>query len=388
MNHGRRTTKIAVALMAAAAIVLGSPYVGELRGAILTRFPEYYRLIIAGIVLASTAVLLLIAFVRIRDDRVRRYAMLVASVALAAGFGWTFRTGNANVDAVEAFHFVEYGVVTMLFYRVWSARGGISAIVYPMLACIVVGTFDEWVQWFVPERAGELRDVLLNGVSAVSGLLFAIAADPPGRSSPGARESFGRLGTSVAAVTILVGAFFTTVHLGHELRDPEVGTFRSRNTASELESIGRDRALRWRGETPASTSRFSREDQYLSEALWHVRKRNEAFEDGDVAVAWNENRIVEKYYPSVLAKSTHGVSDFEWPAEQRADAEARARGLTAPAVSDANPYPIYIWPKSSFWIAVAAVAVVMAVAGFYADRRRARQALQSIQPPPTTRSPS
>src|SRR4029450_52794 len=86
------------------------------------------------------------------------------------------------------FHFVEYGLVTMLFYRAVVPRQpgpgatgwDVSIVLVPGFAALIVGTADEWVQWFVPRRYGEVRDILLNGAAIACGLLFSLGVDPPG----------------------------------------------------------------------------------------------------------------------------------------------------------------------------------------------------------------
>ena len=108
--------RTAIACAAAAAVVLGSPVIGDLRNALLRTFPRNYVAIIsAGVVLG--AVIVLAACLRaITEDRTRRVGLLVLAVALAGASFALLRSGNANVDAVEAFHFVEYGVLTLLFF--------------------------------------------------------------------------------------------------------------------------------------------------------------------------------------------------------------------------------------------------------------------------------
>src|SRR6185295_3099713 len=102
---------------------------------------------------------------RIRDRRAARYAALAAAVVFGVGYAFVVRTGNPEVDAVERFHFVEYGLVTLLFYRAWRPRDDASVFVLPVLAALIVGTLDEWLQWFIPARIGELHDILLNGAA-------------------------------------------------------------------------------------------------------------------------------------------------------------------------------------------------------------------------------
>ncbi len=88
------------------------------------------------------------------------------------------RTRRSN--AVERVHFVEYGLVAFLFYRVLARQAGdASIVVLPLLASFTVGTFDEWLQWFIPVRVGEAHDVFLNLAAIVCGLLFALALQPP-----------------------------------------------------------------------------------------------------------------------------------------------------------------------------------------------------------------
>ena len=56
-----------------------------------------------------------------------------------------------------------------------------AILVLPVCAALIVGTADEWLQWFIPNRVGEIADVLLNGVAIGCGLLFSLGADPPAR---------------------------------------------------------------------------------------------------------------------------------------------------------------------------------------------------------------
>ncbi len=363
--------RLATAIAAAAFVILSSPFVGELRAAIQSGFPQNYRLIVVGIVLASAALLVLAALVRIRDDRGRRYAALGAAVSIAATCALAFRTGDANVDAVEAFHFVEYGVVTLLFYRVWRSSGDLSTIVFPLLAGIIVGALDEWLQWFIPFRAGEIRDVFINGIASGCGVLFSVAVDPPGGPVWTVRAG-GRtkLGGCLVATLLLVAGFFSTAHLGSEVRDPEIGVFRSRETVAGLESASRSRTERWQEHPPLVQARVGREDQYFSEALWHVRRRNEAASHGDADTAWRENRIVEKFYEPVLDTPSYaGATGQRWPDEQREEMAAKRGIVDMSFVSDANPYPIYVWPKMAFWTTVASLSCVLLGLGAWADRR-------------------
>jgi hypothetical protein len=249
---------------------------------------------------------------------------------------------------------------------------------------MVVAIADEWFQWFVPGRAGEWHDVLFNLVATVSGLLLCLALDTRAgvRSRPpsGRPQRTGlRLGLAGAAVVLLLGAFLATLHLGYEVRDPEIGVFRSRFSDARLRELGAERRREWGSGPPPVPGRYDREDQYEAEALWHVRRRNFGMDpdrNGDpveLDIAWRENQILERHFGTVLdAASAGGAAGHRLAPEQQADVEARRAHGTAPFVSDAEALPIYTWPPSLFWTTVAGVAAASVAAGVLLDRHRAR----------------
>ena len=377
-----REARTAIACAAAAAVVLGSPVIGDIRSALLRTFPRYYVAIIsAGVGLG--AVIVLAACLRaITDDRPRRIGLLVLAVALAGASFALLRSGNANVDAVEAFHFVEYGVLTLLFFPFGQRGARWEAYVQAALATTVAGIADEWFQWFVPGRAGEWHDVLFDLLATACGLLLCAALDTRVRSRPssdGPQRRGVRLGTLAALAVLLLGAFIATIHLGREIRDPEIGAFRSRFSADRLRQLGAERVRTWSGGPPPAAGRYGREDQYEAEALWHVRRRNFGMDQdrqGDpveLDIAWHENLILERHFKAVLdAASAGGATGHRLAPEQLADVDARRAHGTAPFVSDAEAMPIYVWPPALFWTIVALIALAAAGAGFWLDRARSR----------------
>src|SRR4029077_9808381 len=94
-------------------------------------------------------------------------------------------------------------------------------------------------------------------------------------------------------------AFFHAVHLGHQLYDPGIGVFWSHYDAAGLIAESADRTGRWRTAPPTQLRRLSREDQYLSEGLWHVQERNRAWGAGDLITAGGANPLPERYFAAV-----------------------------------------------------------------------------------------
>ena len=332
--------RLAVPLTAAVIVVLSAPFVQQAFTAASDAWGPYFRAVGMAATALPVGAALLLAATRIRDRRPARYSALAISLALATTYVLI-----DDLSFVEAFHFVEYGLLAWLFHRSRRTLDDGVLILLPLVAGFIVGTLDEWFQWFIPIRVGEARDILLNGVASGCGLLFAIAIDPPaGRVAWRRRESAIRLLVSGGVAATLFALFFVTVHVGHDVHEAEIGAFRSRYTAAALSGLARDRSERWRARPPRLQRRLSREDQYLTEGLWHVQRRNQALSEGDPTEAWRENLILERFYAPILDVPTYAnLVGHAWSTEQRREVEAEA-GDRVPATSDAYPYPLYVLP--------------------------------------------
>ena len=161
--------------------------------------------------------------------------------------------------------------------------------------------------------------MLIFGAAFVAEIRAAIVAAFPGQAPtilggtlalrPG---SATRIGSTAILVTVVLALFFHTVHLGYDVREDEIGTFRSRYTRLQLESAAKDPVLK-----PGS--------------------------DGNRA-------------------------GLGWPAEQRAHARVAA-GDHRPFVSDAAAVPIYDWPKSMFWLMIALATGAILVIAISASKK-------------------
>ena len=343
-------------LLVSALIVFGSPYVGEIRGALQSLFPGHYRWIVGGAVALAGVVALGAAALslrrRTRQTRLSaagpkpwvRNVLVLMAISIGVTYARTASAGNPDVDLVEAFHFVEYGVVTWLFYRVWRRRPDVSAIVLTVCAGLAVGIADEWVQWFVPGRVGEIHDVFLNAVAIVCGLLVSMAIDPPvALSWPQRRSERFAMSLAVGCLVTAVAGFVDRVHLGYEISDGSSLVFRSQYDAKALATAAEERAVRWQTSPPPERG-FTREDHYLSEGLWHVQQRNLSVTASDWRSAWNENVILERFYAPVLDRGAR------WADGQRDQIDRGAHETPQPAyLSAAAPYPIYLIRRSIFW---------------------------------------
>lgn len=363
-----------LAIAVAVTVVLSAPFVGQIRDWIRTTFPGHFVLVV-GVIGGSVLAGALVAAARqIRDRRALRYGAIALALAIAAVYSIATAAVRPESRAVERFHFLEYGLIAFLFYRAWRPLGDPAIVLLPVLAGVIVGAVEEWFQWFIPIRVGEIRDVYLNLVAVGCGLLFSIAVLPPASFRISLHPtSVTRVCRMAAATVFTLAMFIQVLHLGHAITDADVGTFTSRYSGEHLLALQAERVVTWKtNPPPLVVKRLSREDQYLSEGIEHVMERNERWSAGEFTASWFENRILEKYFAPVLDTPSYaGKSGHRWPPEQRADGEARmnAAGTLASAyVSAAYPYRILTWNKSLFWTVAAGVALVLLAAARWYTR--------------------
>src|SRR5688572_20722013 len=369
-----------IAVLVSAAVVLGSPFMGQLQRFLRQSLSTRNYVLLFGVgVLAAVGLVILMALVRIRERRLQRFGLLAVALVFGGAYMWWTGTPYPEVNAVERVHFVEYGLIAFLFYRAALPRrslgegghaGGPSIVILPLLAAFTVGILDEWLQWFIPFRVGEAHDVLINLAAIVCGLLFAIALQPPAafKWRLGA-ESWRRTGVAAALVWLVFAVFVSQVHLGNVVAMSETSEFRSHYTAEELNDLQGHRAVLWQTQPPIGIARLSREDQYLDEGLWHVRQRNRA---ADMIEAWHENLILERFFAPVLDLPTYASPEGNrWPAEQRANTATQLPAGLPPFVSAAEAYPIVTWRRSLYWPIVMAAALLLAIAPAVVFRRGA-----------------
>lgn len=128
------------------------------------------RLAVA-LVLGAVVAVLVRDFIRRRPSRRELLIALLLIAAYAAVLIWMDR-------AEERLHLVEYGMVAAFFYRALAERqrAGSQLWLSPALAAVLMtsaaGWIDEAIQFLVPSRTYDLRDVAFN---AVAGLLAVTA---------------------------------------------------------------------------------------------------------------------------------------------------------------------------------------------------------------------
>ncbi len=271
-------------------------------------------------------------------------------------------------SSVEAFHFIEYAALGVLFFRAWRHHVQ-DPLVYPLALAGValVAWTDEFLQWLTPGRFWDFRDIRLNVLAGAVGLLFVAGCLAPGTIRlPIARKSVRRLCVATGALLLALGfalaatparvdfaaaqvpglAFLRNnesrlAEFGRRHVDPDIGTFRSRLDLGALQRNDRERGAEIGAAFGADALPDPREyrrnhvisaDPFRFEFYRHLLQRDhyaavagkyrttdpERFRH-HCTVAARENQILEKYFSHALA-----AAGREWDA---ARAERCAAGV-------------------------------------------------------------
>lgn len=321
------------ALLLAALVIGTAPFMGLVRNRLFDAFGDGVVPALAGLLGLAAVTAIAAIVIRVRRDpdprrRRRRWALLGLVTVLLVLQTFGFATSNLRVDVVEKIHIFQYGGLALLVYWGLRRQGGRSRLEYwtvPVLAGAFAGVLDETVQGFFQLRTADIRDVALNAVAAGCGLLLALALDPPDwkggvRTAKGVRRST----RWAAALVLAAGLFYAEFHMGYEIHDPTVGTFRSWHDEEALKRAAAERTERWAEDPPTGLVAWHAEDYFLTEAAWHANHRNERYRSGDAFMALRANRILEVYYdPFLELESFRGSGRHRWSPERVAELEAR-----------------------------------------------------------------
>ena len=334
------------------------PFVRTVREAFVARWPAAliaYAVIavVLGSIVASIVIL------RRRQPPIGS-ADLLWLIGVAAVIAiWTH---NLMGQPEEAVHFLEYGVLGVLLYRVFEDRVPDPTVyVAATLAGLFAGTVDEIIQWLVPGRFWDFRDIILNigAVALVQIVIWRLLKRPSRTVSRSSLRLVFRLAAAqvflftlcMAATPQRLNRIADHVPLPDRLANgvdviceygflhvvDERTLFRSRLSSDELLRSDRERAPdvardleASRGSGGIARSVISPIHDALSyEFRIHLFARNRnmqkahAREPGSpnrrrhMTTAWRENLILETFFSNTLEHSTS-----RWGPRPRIEAEA------------------------------------------------------------------
>jgi len=251
----------------------------------------------------------------------------------------------------EAVHFLEYGLLGFFLFKamIYHIRDKSIYVTATFLA-LFVGTIDEILQWMIPLRYWDFRDV---GLNCLAGGLFQLAVwkvVKPNMISEKINAKSLRIFTSIfASCLIILGlcasntpqrvASYTKIipwlsflqkeepmsEFGYKYRDPEIGTFYSRLSSKNLQKTDNLRGEQYAQILNESVDKdyeqFLREynpitDPFMHELRVHIFRRDEYFNKGKSTstlnekkefylIAYKENLILEKYFSRSIEKSVY-----------------------------------------------------------------------------------
>jgi len=251
----------------------------------------------------------------------------------------------------EAIHFLEYGLLGFFLFKSLSHQVRDKSIYFTAtLFALLIGTFDEILQWITPQRYWDFRDA---GLNCLSGGLFQLAIWKVVRPKI-IYEKFNvkslKIFTSIfASCLIILGLcasntpkrvysytkqipwlFFLQKEepmseFGYKYNDSEIGVFYSRLRPKRLQKTDEQRGDKYTQILNESVDKdyeqFLKEyspitDPFMHELRVHIFRRDTHFNKGKSAsnlnekkefnfIAYKENFILEKYFSHSIRKSAY-----------------------------------------------------------------------------------
>lgn len=341
-----------------AVIYTAIPFVRNLREAFVARWPgEVLAFAVMGIVAAAAAG----AVLSLRHLQGRIHFPDVAWLAGCALvlIVWTRKLMGQPEEAV---HFLEYGILGVLLYRALRPSMDNNGV---FIACALVGTtvgtVDELIQWVVPGRFWDFRDLVLNGGASILTQIavWRLVSRPSRGLTPqtirvlcrlaaiqvlilmlclaGTPQRLGVLATTLPALKSLADSGDVLCEYGYLHRLDGTTLFRSRLSRIDIANEDRLRSQESAAALDRAGGRYQdflntvtpRGDPFTYEARVHIFARNRSLAEArryavgtrehrrSMTEATRENTILERVFGETLNRSR-----FRWPKDLRTTVEA------------------------------------------------------------------
>lgn len=356
-----------------------------------------------AVLLAVAAVFVIILYYlifRLKIRSISNYLWLTTVTVLYVYF--TLKLWSVPEEAV---HFLEYGLLGFFLFRALKFYIHDSSIYFiSFLSGSLVGIFDEILQWMVPLRYWDIRDV---GLNALSSALFQISLWKGIKSkaiSPKIKiNSLKTISILFSANLILLGlclsntpqrvASYTKTfpslsflkkeevmnRFRHKIKDSDIGQFYSLLRVEELRKEDREKTLanarlikEWKDKQFKIFRRHysSLDHPFLYELRAHLELRDKNLAKAQMAAnvkdkknfflaAYKENLILEKYFGRTLRKASGG-----WKKEQLRQAASlidKSRPYSSPL-----PFGVTVpFSEKTLWITISGLLIIVIVFNFF-----------------------
>jgi hypothetical protein len=352
---------------------------------------------------ATFLVLGYILYFRLKIRAISNYAWLTLISAI-----YVYFTLRLWANPEEAIHFIQYGLLGFFLFNALRHHFEDKGIyLAAFLIGTLVGTFDEILQWIVPGRYFDLRDVGLNSLSsALFQILLWKGVRPKLSNVKIQPKSIRFISVLLAANLLLLGICLSNTpqrvkkytkvlpflsglerqeamsEYKFKHKDPDIGIFYSRLTLEELSNMDRFKAqefgdiLRnWQNKDYAEYLRIfpGSVAPFLHEIRVHIFRRDRRLEraqaslDEDIQrenflIAYKENLILDKYFGQTLEKSPYG-----WDESQK----KRLLERIDPKTQYESPVSRGVWATVNeriTWILIAVILSVLFTINLYIMR--------------------
>lgn len=315
---------------------------------------EFFTYSVLFAVITALTILLFLFIFKLKVKKVSQYIWLFICAGLYVHF-----TFQLKAHPEEAIHFLEYGLLSYFLLRALNQRiRDWTVYVTTVLFVLFVGTIDEFLQWMIPRRFFDFRDV---GLNMLAGGIFLLAVwkgiRPKITGEPLSKFSVKMLAGIITVNLVFLGlclsntpstvnrysAAFNALSwlrneepmadFGYKHKDPEIGTFYSGLTLEKLRDIDLTNGELYGKVLPRdaiSVAVFEKmlkvytpnTDPFLYEFLVHLFQRDSSFTELKGThnqnkkiimskIAFGEHILIEKYFGNTLK-----YSGFAWPDEK------------------------------------------------------------------------
>lgn len=301
------------------------------------------------VLFATAATILILSYILYFRLNVRTISNYIWIILISVIYVYFTLKLWANPE--EAIHFIEYGLLGFFLFRALCHHIGDKSIYFAaFLLGTFVGTFDEILQWIVPGRYFDLRDVGLNALSSgLFQILLWKGVRPRLPYDKIQTKSIKIISVLFAANLVLLGLCLSNTpqrvkkytkilpflsglrsqeamsEFKFKHKDPDIGIFYSRLTLEELKNIDNFRAnefgdilRKWKDKDYAEYLRIfpGGVAPFLHEIRVHIFRRDKRLERALVSeeesvqkqnflIAYKENLILEKYFGKTLERSPY-----------------------------------------------------------------------------------
>ncbi len=315
---------------------------------------------------------------------------------------------------VEVTHFLEYGLLSILLFRALNHHIKDKTIyLNAALIILLIGTLDEIIQWVIPGRVWNFKDVKLNVISGgLIQLTIWQVIGPKSVSKKVNKKSLRIFSATFACCLITLGLCVLNTpnrvysytnriqwlsflqkeepmsEFGYKHKDPEIGVFYSRLSVKSLKKtdylMGKQYSKILNESVNIDYGKFLREyspitNPFMHELRVHIFRRYAYLKKGKSAsrlkdkkgfyfIAYKENLILDKYFKNSIEKSV-----YRWNEDTLRESEALIdKGNYYESPVSANLFTSF--SEKTLWIVIFFIIFILVVTNiifpFIEKRRR------------------